>query len=105
MSVEAIAAVSGVAVPAIQAPGLTDAAAGAQTGVERVFDALVTHLQELNTSMSASAPAANALALGNTEQLESVLLEMERVRVQFDFMMSVRNRLLEGYQELMRMQV
>jgi flagellar hook-basal body complex protein FliE len=105
MSIEAIAAVSIAPAPMISAPAFADAATGAQTGVERAFDALVAHLQELNTSMSASAPATNALALGNTDQMESVLLEMERVRVQFDFMMSVRNRLLEGYQELMRMQV
>lgn len=74
-------------------------------GIGEAFESLVQQLQSVNASLTASVPAANALALGHTDQLETVLLNMERTRVQFDFLMSVRNRLLESYQELMRMQV
>jgi flagellar hook-basal body complex protein FliE len=69
------------------------------------FDALVQQIQSLSNQMSSSAPQVAALALRQSDGLETVLLNLERSRVQFDVLMSVRNRLLEAYQDLMRMQV
>jgi len=69
------------------------------------FDALVQQIQSLSTQMSSSAPQLAAMATGQSDGVETVLLNMERTRVQFDVLMSVRNRLLEAYQDMMRMQV
>jgi flagellar hook-basal body complex protein FliE len=106
MSIEAMASVASAPLNLI-APTQLPAMNGTATGgmADGVFDALVEHIQSLNDAMSQAAPAAQALALGHTDQMETVLLGLERVRVQFDFMMSVRNRLLESYQEMLRMQV
>ena len=73
--------------------------------LDGVFDAMVTQMQSLNTTLNAAAPQLSALAVGQTEGLETVMLNMERTRLQFDALVSVRNRVLEAYQELMRMQV
>lgn len=102
---------------AIAALGNAGAAAGSQSLVplvlrtpvpvstETAFDSLVSGLQDLNASMMANQRAVADLALGNTEGLEAVMLNLERTRLQFDVLMSVRNRVLEAYQEIMRMQV
>lgn len=45
------------------------------------------------------------LASGEVENLHQVMIRMEETRLSFQLMMQVRNRLLESYQEVMRMQV
>lgn len=118
MSIEAIAAVGAqlptqlpaAVAPAALAPpdaaGLMSAAdlagPGQNTGV---FDQLVDSLAEIDANMAANGRAATELALGQSDNLHQVLINSERTRLQFDLAMSVRNRVLEAYQEIMRMQV
>jgi flagellar hook-basal body complex protein FliE len=45
------------------------------------------------------------LATGQAENLHQVMLRLEESRVSFQLMLQVRNRLLESYQEVMRMQL
>lgn len=45
------------------------------------------------------------LALGGTQNLHQVMINMEEARHSFQLLVQVRNRLLEAYQEVMRMQV
>ncbi len=42
---------------------------------------------------------------GEEANLHDVMASMEEAQLSFQFMMEVRNKLLEGYHELMRMQV
>jgi flagellar hook-basal body complex protein FliE len=72
---------------------------------EGVFDRLVSSLGDLDARMRTNARAATELALGQSENLHQVLVDAERTRLQFDLAMSMRNRVLEAYQEIMRMQV
>lgn len=46
-----------------------------------------------------------AFVAGEQEDLHEVMLAMESAKVYFHLMTEVRNRMLETYQELMRMQV
>jgi flagellar hook-basal body complex protein FliE len=123
MSVEAISAVSAqlatvapAAAPALSlAPPADPAALGsmsdllaAQPGVspgEGLFDQLVSSLGELDAGAARNTEAATELALGQTDNLHQVLIGAERTRLQFELAMSMRNRVLEAYQEIMRMQV
>jgi flagellar hook-basal body complex protein FliE len=127
MSVEAIAAIGAqvssalpVAAPAnLAAASLTpspDAAALAsladtlqlpQTSAagESLFDQLVSSLGEIDAGFDRSSRAATELALGQTDNLHQVMISSERTRLQFEIAMSMRNRVLEAYQEIMRMQV
>lgn len=45
------------------------------------------------------------LAVGETQSLHEVMIHLEEARQSFQLLVTVRNRLLEAYQEVMRMQV
>jgi flagellar hook-basal body complex protein FliE len=76
----------------------------AQPG-DSLFDRLVDSLGEIDSGMKRSREATTEIALGQTDHLHQVLIDAERTRLQFDLAMSMRNRVLEAYQEIMRMQV
>jgi flagellar hook-basal body complex protein FliE len=46
-----------------------------------------------------------ALASGKVDNLHDVMIRLEESRVSFQLMMQVRARLLEAYQDIMKMQV
>jgi flagellar hook-basal body complex protein FliE len=46
-----------------------------------------------------------ALASGEAQNLHQVMLGLEEARLSFQLLMQVRNRALEAYQDVMRMQV
>jgi len=72
---------------------------------ESVFDRLVSSLGEIDSGVARNSQAATELALGQTDNLHQVLIGAEQTRLQFELVMSMRNRVLEAYQEIMRMQV
>lgn len=98
MSIEAIGAIGApLALPALS----TTAAQPAQG----VFDAMVDAVNGLNQQMRSNDQAVQALALGDTGELHQVMMNMEKTRLTFELALQVRNKALEAYQELMRMQV
>jgi len=122
MSVEAIAAVGtqlanmtpAVAQPASLTPPADSGALASMTDLlgsmqaqpgDSLFDRLVDSLGEIDSGMKRSREATTEIALGQTDHLHQVLIDAERTRLQFDLAMSMRNRVLEAYQEIMRMQV
>lgn len=62
-------------------------------------------LQELNTQLLGSQRDLQAIALGDAENLHEIMIRMEESRISLQLMLQVRNRVLESYQEVMRMQV
>jgi flagellar hook-basal body complex protein FliE len=122
MSIEAIAAVGAqvaaaapAAAPAVAAAPPADVGAlasmtdllappGTPAG-EGVFDQLVNSLGQIDAGIATSGRAATELALGQTGNLHQVMIGAEQTRLQFELAMSMRNRVLEAYQEIMRMQV
>jgi flagellar hook-basal body complex protein FliE len=104
VSAEAIAAIG-----AIQEPSLapTAAAAGA-AGVpgDATFSSLVTDgIGKVNEQLMTGQVQLQQLAAGEPVNLHQVMIGLEESRMSFQLLMQVRNRLLEGYQEVMRMQV
>lgn len=70
------------------------------------FGGMVTSgLQQVSAQLQASQADLQTLATGNVENLHQVMLRLEESRMSFQLMLQVRNRLLESYQDLMRMQV
>jgi flagellar hook-basal body complex protein FliE len=83
----------------------TNAAAPAP-GVSASFGELVTRgLDDLNTQLVASEAGLQRLAAGDTQNLHQVMIQMEESRLSLQLAMQVRNRLLEAYQDVMKMQV
>lgn len=64
-------------------------------------------LSRLVSDVAAKANTANAAVagLGQGVPLHQVVLANEEASISFQLMVEVRNKLLESYQELMRMQV
>ncbi len=68
-------------------------------------DVLNKFVSEVNDKQIASGQAVNDLLSGKDIPLHQAMIAMQEAGVAFQLMVEVRNKLLEGYQELMRMQV
>jgi flagellar hook-basal body complex protein FliE len=62
-------------------------------------------VQEVNAKQAAATDAVHSLQTGGNVPLHQAVIAMEEASVSFQLMVEVRNRLLDSYQELMRMQV
>ena len=60
---------------------------------------------EVNQKQLDSTQAVNDLLAGKEIPLHQAMIAMQEAGVAFQLMVEVRNKLLEGYQELMRMQI
>ena len=59
----------------------------------------------VNTSLVNADNEIKQLAVGQTQSLHEVMIHLEEAKLSFQLLAQVRNRLLEAYQEVMRMQV
>lgn len=62
-------------------------------------------VSEVNTQQLNASQQVNAVQSGQNVPLHQAVISMEEASVSFQMMVEVRNRLLESYQEIMRMQV
>jgi flagellar hook-basal body complex protein FliE len=62
-------------------------------------------LAEVNTMQQKADAAVTALASGEKVSLHETMIAMEQADVSFRMMMQVRNKIVEAYQEILRMQV
>ncbi len=86
-------------------PGTT-AAPGAVTSTQDNFSTLLGNLiHDVNTKQTAASDAVSRLQTGGNTTLHQAVLAMEEANISFQLMVEVRNKLLESYQELMRLQV
>ncbi|MBI5590611.1 MAG: flagellar hook-basal body complex protein FliE [Deltaproteobacteria bacterium] len=68
-------------------------------------DMLKNHLAEVNHLQNSADIAAQNLASGQDKDIHNTMIAMEKAGVAFQLTMQVRNKVLEAYQEIMRMQV
>lgn len=111
MSTEAIAAIAPVTAQILE-PSLQPTAAvqasvnSAVATAQRGFGDLVSQgLDQVNKQLMVNQVDLQQLAVGNVENLHQIMIRLEESRMSFQLMMQVRNRLLEGYQDIMKMQV
>ena len=70
------------------------------------FGSLLGRLvEDVNTRQNVAADAVRSLQTGGDVSLHQAVIAMEEASVSFQLMVEVRNKLLETYQELMRMQI
>lgn len=108
MSAEFLAPLAPIAEPAMHASAnaVANMAASTPGTPDRSFGHLVSQgLEQVNAQMAASQTDLQNLAVGEVQNLHQVMIRLEESRLSFHLMLQVRNRLLESYQELMRMQV
>ncbi|NLX63707.1 MAG: flagellar hook-basal body complex protein FliE [Clostridiaceae bacterium] len=68
---------------------------------EILFDAL----NNVNTLEQESAKMTEDFIAGRTDNIHSVLIAAEKASISLQFIMEVRNKVMEAYQEIMRMQI
>jgi len=81
-------------------------AIGRVGGGKEVFGEMLDNLvTQVNTKQFAAKDAARGLLAGEDVPLHQAMITMQEASVSFQLLVEVRNKLLESYQEIMRMQV
>ena len=87
-------------------PGILPNSVGVTNTAPAGFDKLVTGLvNEVSAKQAAASESVNGLLSGRNVSLHQTMIAMEEASISFQLMVEVRNKLLESYQELMRMQI
>ena len=73
-----------------------------KTSFEQVFKDFVN---DVNVLQKKAGRAIDQMAAGEIHDIHQVMTAVEEAGVALDLMLEIRNRVLEGYQEIMRMQV
>lgn len=79
-------------------------AAGA-AGAPTFADQLRGALQEVNRLQGARDEKVQGMVAGTVQNPHDVMIATEEAQLAFELMLEVRNRLIESYQEIMRLQV
>ena len=74
-------------------------------GTHTFQNILKSYLEEVNTLQHDADSQIQRLVAGETEDLHEVMLAMDEAETSFEMMMKIRNKLVDAYKELMRMQV
>ena len=67
-------------------------------------ETLNNSMEEVNQLQKEADKAIEALATGETRDISQTMIAIEKANVSFQLMTQVRNRLIEAYQEVLRMQ-
>jgi len=90
---------------ALRTPGDLAGSAPAGAAPGSFSNVLGQMVQDVNAKQAAAGESVNGLLAGQNVSLHQAMIAMEEANVSFQLMVEVRNRLLDSYQELMRMQV
>jgi flagellar hook-basal body complex protein FliE len=77
----------------------------AQPAGESFAGMLGKMVAEVNAKQHAAGETVAAMQAGQNVPLHQAVIAMEEASVSFQLMVEVRNKLLESYQEIMRMQI
>ena len=83
----------------------TQQAGGVQPPTESFASMLGKMVSEVNLQQNGAMQSVNALQAGQNVPLHQAVIAMEEANVSFQLMVEVRNRMLDAYQEVMRMQI
>ncbi len=62
-------------------------------------------VEEVNQMQSEADRSIEQLIAGESKNLHETMIAMEKASISFQLMMEVRNKIIEAYQDVMRMQV
>jgi flagellar hook-basal body complex protein FliE len=88
--------------------GASEAASplGKTAGAHGSFGSMLDHfVSEVDGKMQSAKTEQAKVLSGETSSLHQAMISMQEASVSFSLMVEVRNKLVESYQEMMRMQV
>ncbi|MCL2670055.1 MAG: flagellar hook-basal body complex protein FliE [Syntrophaceae bacterium] len=86
-------------------PQPTPRPAGQLSPAAGFSQALQKAVNDVSNLQGAASKAIQDVHIGQAESLHEAMIAMEKANVAFRTMLQVRNKALESYQEVMRMQV
>ena len=66
-------------------------------------DTLYSMISQINDQLQDSDRLTQEFALGKTDSLHEVMIETEKSGISLSFLLQIRSKLLDAYQEIMRM--
>ncbi len=78
---------------------------GKSAGDKSFADILKKSISEVNRMQIEAKEALEALATGKEKDIQKVMITLQKADVSLRMLMEVRNKAIEAYQEIMRMQV
>jgi flagellar hook-basal body complex protein FliE len=66
-------------------------------------DTLNSMISQINDQLQDSDRLTQEFALGKTDSLHEVMIETEKSGISLSFLLQIRSKLLDAYQEIMRM--
>ncbi len=66
---------------------------------------LKNSIEEVNRLQSEAGRSIEHLITGESKNLHETMIAMEKAKISFRLMLEVRNKIIEAYQDVMRMQV
>lgn len=92
--------------PLNPAQAIRDVGGAARPGAVGAFaDSLNKAIGTVDSMQKSSQVSVDRLLSGEVEDLHKVALENQRAALAFDLLLQVRNKAVQAYQEVMRMQV
>ncbi|ADY73867.1 Flagellar hook-basal body complex protein fliE [Desulfurobacterium thermolithotrophum DSM 11699] len=68
-------------------------------------DLLENFIKDVNSDLKESRKAEENLISGNVQNIEEIMYKIEKADLSLRLLVEIRNKALESYQEIMRMQV
>jgi flagellar hook-basal body complex protein FliE len=76
-----------------------------ETGGPSFSETISSFIKDVDQLERDAAEAIEKLVTGEATDLHEVMVAVEKAGVSFDLLMEIRNKMLEAYREIMRMQV
>jgi flagellar hook-basal body complex protein FliE len=86
---------------------ITETQSGKAAGTEEkgFGDYLSDSLAEVNRQIKTADDQAQAMVAGEDVSIHSTMINLEKANISLEFMLQVRNKVIEAYHEIMRMQI
>jgi flagellar hook-basal body complex protein FliE len=95
--------------PIQQIQGLSELSSSAQkneSASESNFNDMLTNaISGLDASLKNSEAQMNAFVAGETDNLHQVMISMQEAHINFQMVTEIRNKAIEAFQDLSRMQI
>ena len=98
MAIQGINPLNDIAAASVRAAGKTEESVSFK-------NLLMDALYNVNALEQESAKLTEDFIAGRTDSIHSVLIAAEKATISLQFITEVRNKVLEAYQEIMRMQI
>ena len=92
----------------IRQPNLNESDSSGSTAAVKgsgFFDALEKSMSEVNADQLQADVAIKDLVAGRTKNIHETMLQIQKAELSLKTMMQVRNKIIEAYKEIIRMQV